>query len=81
MRVESEVSGIGNSGGTDYRLGLRFDRPTTFNEDTDFYLESELEKLDEVAFQSHSFEIETGMKCYASSNREYGLGLGYHFRI
>ena len=45
LRVEGEVSGIGgDSGGTDYRLGTRFERPATFNADTNFYALAEIEQ-------------------------------------
>jgi translocation and assembly module TamA len=77
LRLEGEISGIGgDSGGTDYRIGVRFDRPATFNEDTDFYALAEIERLDEVNFQSSQASVEIGIKRYASDQREYTFGLG-----
>jgi translocation and assembly module TamA len=77
LRVEGNISGIGgNSGGTDYSVRLRFDRPATFNEDTDFYALAEVERLDEVSFQSDQVSLEMGIKRYASEKREYTFGLG-----
>ncbi len=77
LRFDAEVEGIGgNSGGTDYKLGVRFERPATFNEDTDFYALATLEQLDEVSFFSRQFDIEAGIKRIASPERTYTLGLG-----
>ncbi|MGB3244856.1 MAG: autotransporter assembly complex family protein [Sulfitobacter sp.] len=77
LRLEAEVSGIGgNSGGEDYRLAARFDRPATFNEDTNFYALAELEQLDEVNFFSRQLDLVAGFERIASENRTYTLGLG-----
>lgn len=77
LRLEAEVSGIGgNSGGTDYRLTGRFERPATFNEDTDFYALAELEQLDEVNFFSRQLDLEAGIERIANENRTYTLGVG-----
>lgn len=77
LRFDAEVSGIGgNSGGTDYKLAARFDRPATFNEDTDFYALAKLEQLDEVSFFSRQLDLEAGIKRIANEKRTYTLGLG-----
>ncbi len=77
LRLEGEVKGIGgNSGGEDYRLSARFERPATFNEDTDFYALAQIEQLDEVNFFSRQLDLEAGIKRIASENRTYTLGLG-----
>lgn len=77
LRFGAEVSGIGgNSGGTDYSLTARFERPATFNEDTDFYALAELEQLDEVSFFSRQLDLEAGIERIASPERTYTLGLG-----
>lgn len=77
LRLEAEVGGIGgNSGGEDYRLSARFERPATFNEDTNFYALASLEQLDEVNFFSRQFDIEAGIERIANENRTYRLGLG-----
>jgi len=77
LRFDAEVSGIGgNSGGTDYSLGARFERPATFNEDTDFYALALVEQLDEVSFFSRQLDLEAGIKRIASAERTYTLGLG-----
>jgi translocation and assembly module TamA len=77
LRFDAEIAGIGgNSGGTDYSLGVRFERPATFNEDTDFYALAEIEQLDEVAFFSRQLDLEAGIKRIANENRTYTLGVG-----
>ncbi len=77
LRLEAEVSGIGgNSGGTDYKFGARFDRPATFNEDTNFYALARLEQLDEVNFFSRQLDLEAGIERIANENRTYWGGIG-----
>lgn len=77
LRFGAEVSGIGgSSGGTDYTLSTRFERPATFNEDTDFYALAELEQLDEVSYFSRQLDLEVGIERIASPERTYTLGLG-----
>lgn len=77
LRLEAEIGGIGgNSGGEDYRLSARFERPATFNEDTNFYALTTLEQLDEVNFFSRQFDIEAGIERIANENRTFRLGLG-----
>lgn len=77
LRLEAEIKGIGgNSGGEDYGLAARFDRPATFNADTDFYALAKLEQLDEVNFFSRQLDLETGIVRYANQARTYRLGIG-----
>ncbi len=77
LRVEGEIDGIGgDSGGADFRLGARFTRPATFNEDTDFFALTEIERLDQESFSADRFRIEAGIRRFASDEREYTLALG-----
>ncbi len=77
LRVEGEVRGIGGqSGGTDYTFGVRFDRPATFNEDTNFFALAELEQLDEVNFFSRQINLEAGIERIANENRTYTAAIG-----
>ncbi len=77
LRFSAEIAGIGGlTGGTDYRLAARFERPATFNEDTDLYALTKLEQLDEEAFFSRQVDVEAGIKRIASAERTYTLGLG-----
>ena len=77
LRIEGEIEGIGGeSGGTDYRLSARFDRPATFNEDTNFYAVAEIERQDEVLYELDTASIEIGIKRFATEKREYTFGIG-----
>ncbi len=78
LRFDAKVSGIGGqSGGTDYLLATRFERPATFNEDTDFYALAKIEQLDEVSYFSRQIDLESGIKRIASLERTYTLGVGF----
>ena len=77
LRLDAEIGGIGgNSGGEDYKLAARFDRPATFNADTGFYALAKLEQLDEVNYFSRQFDLEAGIERIANENRTYTLGVG-----
>ena len=77
LRLDAEISEIAaTSGGTDYKLGARFERPATFNEDTDFYALALFEQLDELSFFSRQFDLEAGIERIATPERTYTLGLG-----
>lgn len=77
LRLEAEIEGIGGeTGGTDYRLSARFERPATFNEDTNFYSLAEIEQQDQENFFSRRFSIEAGIERIASEKRRYTLGVG-----
>ncbi|WP_311201732.1 autotransporter assembly complex family protein [Sulfitobacter sp. S223] len=77
LRFDAEIAGIGgNSGGVDYTLSARFERPATFNEDTDFYALAQFEQLDEVSYFSRQLDLEAGIKRIANEKRTYTLGLG-----
>lgn len=77
LRFDAEVSGIGgDSGGTDYLLGVRFERPATFNEDTDFFAFATVEQLDQVSFFSRQLDVEAGIRRFATEKRTYELGVG-----
>ncbi|WP_254796884.1 autotransporter assembly complex protein TamA [Sulfitobacter albidus] len=77
LRFDAEITGIGGStGGEDYTLSARFDRPATFNEDTNFYALAKLEQLDEEFFFSRQLDLEAGIERIASQERTYTLGVG-----
>ena len=77
LRVDGEVSGIGGqSGGEDARLALRYDRPATFNADTDFFAEAEIERRNDTALDTTGGTLSAGIRRYASVNRTYDLAVG-----
>ena len=70
LRFEGEVDGIGASGEEqpDYRLTARFERPATFDADTDLTVLAEVERLDEPAFLSDIARLEVGAIRYATDD-------------
>ena len=70
LRFEGEIDGIGASGEEqpDYRLTARFDRPATFDPDTDLSVLAEVERLDEPAFMSDIVRFEVGAIRYATED-------------
>lgn len=53
LRVEGEISGIGSTetdDGIDYRLQVRYERPSTFTPETDLFLSARVERNDEPDF-------------------------------
>lgn len=82
LRFEGEVSGIGGeTGGLNYLLRTRFDRPATFNEDTNFYGLAEVEQEDEPNYFSRQTSIEAGIERFATDRRTYRFGLGFRRAI
>ncbi|MGC3936887.1 autotransporter assembly complex protein TamA [Roseobacter sp. EG26] len=78
LRVEAEIEGIGGeTGGTDFLLRGRYQRPSTFNEDTDLYVLGEIEQLDEVNFFSRQATVGAGIERIASDQRRYRAGLAF----
>lgn len=62
FRIEGEVGGIGgDSGGIDYRLATRFDRPATFAPDTGLFLHADIEQRDDPDYSERSAELGGGL--------------------
>ncbi len=89
LRFEGEIGGIGgeaggisgDTGGMDYLARLRFDRPATFNQDTNFYSLAEIEREDEPNFFSRQVSAEVGIERFATDERTYRFGLGFRRAI
>ena len=81
LRFEGEVDGIGASGeeDPDYRLTARFERPATFDADTDLTALAEIERLDEPAFTSDIARVEVGIIRYATEDLTVRAGLQLRF--
>ncbi|WP_308916368.1 autotransporter assembly complex family protein [Jannaschia sp. LMIT008] len=80
FRVEGEVSGIGgDSGGADYRIGVDYVRPATFNSETDLLLGAELERLDQPDFTSDRFEATAAARRIVSDEFQYQYGVSYSY--
>lgn len=77
LRIEGEVAGIGGqTGGTDYRLGVRGERPASYGPDTSFWFEGEIERLDEPDYFTDRASITVGAHHIFSDTLSADLGLG-----
>ena len=80
LRIEGEASGIGgDSGGADFRLGVDYVRPATFNPETDLTFGIEVERLDQPDFISDRFSTEIGARRIVSDEFQYTYGFAYTF--
>ena len=80
LRFEAEVSGIGgDSGGIDYMLSARFDRPATFTPDTSFFVEASLEELNDPNYKERNARIGTGLTHLISRKLTGELGIAYQY--
>lgn len=78
LRVEGEITGIaGETGGTDYSFGIRYERPATPRADVDLFSTLSWESLDEPDFTSETTEFTLGFTRYATDDLVVTFGLGY----
>lgn len=80
LRIEGEVKGIGgDSGGIDYRLSGRFDRPATFTPDTGVYLEATLQEEDEPDYRERSLQVGGGVTHIFNDTLTGEAGIAYRY--
>lgn len=78
LRIEGEIGGIGgDSGGIDYSLSTRFERPATFTPDTDLFLEARAQELDEPDYRERSLRLGGGLSHIFSDDLTGEAGLAY----
>ncbi|MEO0860956.1 MAG: autotransporter assembly complex family protein [Pseudomonadota bacterium] len=78
LRLEGEIEGIGgDSGGEDFRLSFAYNRPSTFNPETDLFVDGEIESLDQPDFSSDALGFNIGARRVASDEFTYTYGVGY----
>lgn len=78
LRIEGEVAGIGgDSGGIDYQLSGRFERPATFTPDTDLILGAKIEETNEPDYRERNARIGVGVSHIFSDRLEGEIGLAY----
>ena len=76
LRVEGSVDGLGgDSGGVDYGIGFSYNRPSTFNPETDLIVAGAIERLDEPDFTSNRAEIGAAARRIVSDEFEYSYGI------
>jgi translocation and assembly module TamA len=80
LKIYGEVNGIGGStGGIDYKLGARVDRPATLDPDTSGYVFAEGIRLDEKDYTGTGYEIGFGLTHDFSDKLSAEIGLDYKF--
>ncbi len=78
LRLDGEIEGlIGQTGGTDLRFGLRYERPATPSTDIDLFAELTYEILDQPSFSSDTTEFTLGFTRFASDRTTLNLGAGF----
>jgi len=80
FRLDAEVGGIGgDSGGLDYQLKTRFERPATLTPDTSLYLEGELAEEDEPDYRERRAIVGAGLRHVFSDNLIGEAGIAYQY--
>ena len=78
LRIDGEIAGIGGAtGGTDYSLSARYERPATPLADTDLFVLGEYAVLDEPDFKSNTGTFTVGFSRRFNDKLTGELGLGY----
>ncbi len=78
FRVDGEVAGIGGeTGGVDYDVGVRYERPATPRADVDLFAELGFGKLEEPDYTARNTDFTLGFTRYATDELVVNFGLGY----
>ncbi|WP_281824328.1 autotransporter assembly complex protein TamA [Jannaschia rubra] len=80
LRIEGGVNDIGaDEGGADYGINFAYNRPATFNPETDLFVNGGVESLDEPKFTTDRAYIEAGARRIVSDEFQYSYGVGYEY--
>jgi translocation and assembly module TamA len=80
LRVEALIGGIGgDSGGEDFRLGFRLDRPATFSPDTGLVFGARIEDNNEPDYSERKAEIGVGLTHIFSDTLEGEAGIAFRY--
>jgi translocation and assembly module TamA len=81
LRIEGTWTSIGGdyTGGEDYSLNARFTRTSSFGPDTDFYIFTEVEQLNEPSFSSDSATLEVGYTRIVGDDLTVAAAVGAQF--
>lgn len=80
LRIDMLAGGIGgDSGGEDFRLGLRFDRPATFTPDTGLFLLARIEDNDEPDTRERKIDLGFGLTHVFSDDLNAEAGITYRY--
>ncbi len=77
LRFDAEISGLGgDSGGADWSLAGRYERPGTLTPDTNLVFEADLQRLDESTFTEDLFEVQAGFDHIFSDQLDGSIRFG-----
>ncbi|MDZ7709620.1 MAG: BamA/TamA family outer membrane protein [Roseovarius sp.] len=80
LRIDAMVGGIGgDSGGEDFRLGARLDRPATFTPDTGAFVLANVEERDEPDYRERKAELGGGLTHVFSDELSAEAGITYRY--
>jgi len=80
LRFDASISGIGgDTGGEDYNLSARFDRPATFTPDTGLYLEAHVAEESEPSYRERSAGVGGGLTHIFSDSLTGEAGIAYRY--
>lgn len=78
LRLEGMIGGLGgDSGGEDFMLGARFDRPATFTPDTGAFLEARITSNNEPDYSERNAQIGGGVTHIFSDRLRGEVGIAY----
>lgn len=78
LRIGGEITGIGGTtGGVDYSVNARFDRPATFGANTALFLTAGTERLNEPDFSADQYWVGVGLSRIVSNTATAELSLEY----
>lgn len=77
LRIEGQVEGLGSTQDrSKYDFSIRYDRPATFDRDTDFFVYGKAVVEDEDTYYIEKLSFGAGIKKYVSDFYEYELRFG-----
>ncbi len=81
LLIEGSWTSIGGdyTGGEDFSLSARFTRTSSFGPDTDFYIFTEVDELNQPTFNSNSASIEVGYTRIVGENLNVAAAVGLQF--
>ena len=80
LRIDALIGGLGgDSGGEDFRLGARLDRPATFTPNTGAFVLANIEDRDEPDYRERKAELGGGITHVFSDELSAEAGLTYRY--
>lgn len=80
LRFDAEIGGIGGeTGGIDYILSARFERPATFSPDTSLFLMATIEDLDDPGYRERNIILGGGLSHIFSDKLRGEAGITYRY--